>query len=181
MLTVPNVITLARLALLPLIVYSILVGRYDTAFYIFVAAAVGDLLDGLIARLFDQVSALGAVLDPVADKLTMIAVAIALASEGLLPLWLVMAILVRDIVILGGAIAYQFLIGPLEMAPTRLSKANTAVEFAVVALVMAQAANILGIPPALLQALFWAVLATVVASGVQYVWVWSGKARERRS
>lgn len=180
MLTVPNVITLLRLALLPLIVYLILVERYDAAFWVFVAAALGDLLDGLIARAFHQISALGAVLDPVADKVTMIAVTIALGSQGLLPLWLVMAVLARDLVILGGAIAYQFLVAPLEMAPTRLSKLNTFLEFGIVALVMAVAAALVPMPKSALAALFWLVLATVIASGAQYVWVWGRKARERR-
>ena len=175
MLTVPNVITFLRLGLVPLTGYLLWQGMYGVALVVFLTAAVSDLLDGIIARTFDQSSALGATLDPIADKLNMLVATIVLAWAGLLPLWLAVAIILRDLVIVGGAVAYRAAIGQVEIAPTRLSKLNTFIEFAVLLLVMANAAGWTDVERAL-PPLFVLVFATVVASGVQYVWVWGWKA-----
>src|SRR5687768_2828247 len=125
MVNVPNLITLVRLALVPVIAYLLWQGAYGIALIVFLGAAVSDFLDGVIARTFDQRSALGAALDPVADKLAMFVATVVLALQGLLPLWLAVAIVVRDIVIVAGVIAYRATVGPVEFAPTMLSKVNT--------------------------------------------------------
>jgi cardiolipin synthase len=93
----------------------------------------------------------------------------------LLPLWLAAAIVLRDIVIAGGAIAYRLLVGHVAMEPTWLSKINTALEFAALAGVLAHAATLID-GSAWLPALFAVVFVTVTASGAQYVWVWGRKA-----
>ena len=140
-------------------------------------AALSDLADGYIARRFAMVSRLGALLDPVADKLNMFVSTVLLAWQGLIPLWLAAAIVGRDIVIVGGAIAWRFARGALTIKPTYLSKVNTVLEFAVLVLVMAVAAGWIE-SGAWLDTMFVIVLATVVASGAQYVWLWGRAAIE---
>ena len=175
MLHVPNLITLLRLALVPVLAWLLLEERYAAALLVFTAAAVSDALDGLIARRYGIASTFGATLDPVADKLAMLVATVLLAWHGLLPLWLAVAIVVRDVVIVGGVIAYRVLIGRIEMAPTRLSKWNTTLEFAALLLAMAIAAG--WIPEGVwLGALFVVVGVTVVLSGAQYVWIGGHKA-----
>jgi cardiolipin synthase len=175
MLNVPNVITLVRLALVPVTAWLLWQGAYGMALIVFLSAAVSDFLDGIIARAFDQRSALGATLDPIADKLNMFVATVMLAWQGLLPLWLAIAIVLRDIVIVSGALAYRAAIGKVEIAPTMLSKVNTFIEFGVLLTVMASAAEWVD-ATRWLPAIFVLVFVTVVASGAQYVWVWGWKA-----
>ena len=173
-MTVPNVITLVRLALVPVLGYFLLAAEYGLALTVFLAAALSDLLDGFIARRFGLTSTLGATLDPIADKLAMFVATVLLAWQGLMPLWLAVAMVLRDVVIVGGVLAYRALIGEIEMKPTYLSKVNTSLEFAVLLVVMASAAG--WIDARGLPATFVVVFATVVASGIQYVWIGSRKA-----
>jgi len=174
-LNMPNLITLARLALVPLVAYFLLDGEHGLALMVFFVAAVTDLLDGWIARRFKLASALGAMLDPIADKLNMFVATVLLGWQGLLPMWLAIAIVLRDVVIVAGALAYRFTLGPIKIAPTTLSKVNTFIEFTVLLLVMASAARWIEVDR-WLPAAFVFVFATVLASGVQYVWVWGWKA-----
>src|SRR5438105_14409317 len=87
-MTIPNFITLIRLALVPVMGYFLLVGEYGVALIVFLAAAISDLLDGFIARTFDSTSRLGAALDPIADKLNMFVATLLLAISNLVPLCL---------------------------------------------------------------------------------------------
>lgn len=177
---VPNAITLFRLVLVPATAWLLLESRYSAALWAFVTAAVSDLVDGALARRYRLQSALGAWLDPTADKLIMLTVTVLLAAAGLLPLWLAVAVVARDVVIASGAMAYRYLVGHVEMAPTRLSKLNTALEFAVLALVLASAAGLLE-RGRWLDVLFVVLATTVALSGAQYVWTWGRKAAARRS
>ena len=180
-LNVPNIITLIRLGLVPAMAYYLLAEAYEIALPIFLVAALSDLADGYIARRFKLVSTFGATLDPIADKLSMLVATVLLAWQTLLPLWLAVAIVARDIVIVIGAILFLLARGRLEIAPTRLSKINTFIEFAVLLLVMAAAANWIE-TGAWMPTLFLIVFTTVVASGTQYVWRWGRKAViERRA
>ena len=124
-LNVPNIITLIRLGLVPAMAYYLIDEAYEIALPIFLVAALSDLADGYIARKFKLVSTLGATLDPIADKLSMLVATVLLAWQTLLPLWLAVAIVARDIVIVLGAILFLLARGRLEIAPTRLSKINT--------------------------------------------------------
>ncbi len=177
MFTLPNTITVARILLIPLVAFLLLDHDYRLAFAVFAAAAVGDWLDGFLARRLNQISQLGAVLDPVADKMTMMIVAILMAAQGLLPVWLAVVIVLRDAIIVAGAIAYRFVVGHIEMAPTRLSKANTFLEFGVLSLAMAHAGGLLDAEAWLLP-LFIALFSSVLVSGAHYVRVWRRKAIE---
>jgi cardiolipin synthase len=173
--SLPNFITIVRVLLIPVIVWLLMRRTYGPALAVFLAAAASDLADGAIARHYRIVSEFGARLDPVADKLTMLAATVPLAWQGWLPLWLAGAIVLRDVTIAAGAVAYRLMIGRVEMRPTALSKVNTALEFAVLAAVLAHVARFVD-ASAWLSPLFAIVFATVVLSGAQYVWVWGRKA-----
>ena len=168
---VPNAFTVVRVVLIPVIGALLVEQRYVAALWTLLASALSDLIDGQVARRFNARTRFGAIADPVADKLTMLTVTLVLAWQGLLPLWLAAAIVLRDVVIVGGAVAYHRLIGPVEMSPTWLSKLNTVLEFTVLAAVLADAAGFVEIGVQL-PVLFAMVFATVVASGAQYVWIW---------
>jgi cardiolipin synthase len=176
---IPNAITVVRGLLIPVIGGLLVEERYGEATWAFLASAISDLLDGQIARRYNARTRFGAIADPVADKLTMLTVTLVLAAFGLLPLWLAVAIVARDVVIVGGALMYQRLIGPIEMRPTWLSKLNTALEFAMLAAVMVDAARWVDLDAAL-PSLFALVAVTVAGSGLQYVWTWGRRALERR-
>jgi cardiolipin synthase len=105
----------------------------------------------------------------------MLAVTLALASQHLLPAWLAVAIVARDLLIVGGALAYHAVIGRVEMRPSLISKLNTVLEFVTLSAVLADAAGLLELS-ALLRPLFVLLLATNVASGAPYVWVWGRRA-----
>jgi cardiolipin synthase len=172
---VPNLITLVRGLLVPVIGWLLAEERYDEAFWTVAASAASDLVDGGFARRFDAQSRFGAIADPVADKLTMLAVVAGLTWQGLLPAWVAVAIVARDVIIVAGAIAYHRRVEPVAMTPTRLSKLNTVVEFVVLAAVLADAAGYID-ATRWLPVGFALVLLTVAASGLQYVWVWGRRA-----
>jgi cardiolipin synthase len=175
----PNLITGLRFLLIPVLVLLLLEERYATAFAVFIVSALSDLADGLIARHWNLRTRLGAIADPLADKLTMLAVTLALASQALIPAWLAVAIVVRDLVIMGGAIAFHFVVGRVDMAPSWLSKFNTVLEFSVLSALLADAARVIEVT-VLLPPLFVLVIATILGSGAHYVWVWGRKALEFR-
>jgi cardiolipin synthase (CMP-forming) len=179
MLELPNIITLVRIGLVPIMAYYLVIETYRIALPIFLIVALSDLADGYIARKFKLASRLGATLDPIADKLSMLVATLLLAWQALLPIWLAIAIVARDTVIVLGALAYRLMLGRVEIAPTRLSKLNTAIEFTVLLLVMAAAAGWFD-AGAWTAAVFMVVFATVIASGAQYVWLWGRKALSER-
>jgi cardiolipin synthase len=179
MLNVPNALTLLRLALIPAFAWLLLRHDYGLALPVFLVAALSDLADGWIARRYHLESRLGAALDPVADKLNMLVATLLLAADGLLPLWLAAAIVLRDIVIVAGALAWRAAFGHIDIRPLWLSKLNTALEFATLLLVMAAAAR--WIPGGgWLLALFLVTFLSVLLSGFQYVWVYGRKALAAR-
>ena len=177
---VPNLITLARIVLIPVMAYFLVREAYSIALPTFLVAALSDFADGYIARRFKLTSRFGAALDPVADKLNMLVATVLLAWQALMPIWLATAIVVRDIVIVLGALAYRMALGHLDIAPTRLSKVNTFIEFTVLLLVMAAAAGWVD-AGTWMPTVFLIVFATVVASGAQYLWLWGRKAIAERS
>ncbi len=177
----PNLISVIRILLIPPTLYAIHAGNYAVALALFFLAGFSDGVDGFLAKRFGWQSRLGALLDPSADKLLVIGVFLTLALNGLVPVWLAALVIVRDVVIIGGATAYNFLIRPVPGEPTRVSKLNTAVELLYVLSVLSHAA--LGWPPDItLLVLGAGVLVTAVVSGVDYVLSWSRRAlRERRT
>ena len=172
---IPNLITLMRILLVAPVAATLAEERYDWALALFAVAGASDGLDGFLARRFGWMSRLGALLDPLADKLLLITSFLVLGWLGALPLWLAAAVVLRDLVIVAGALAYRRVVGRLEMEPTPWSKFNTFIQIVYVLAVVAGLEW--GVVPAQwLAALGWLVLAAVVVSGVDYVVRWSVRA-----
>ena len=173
----PNTISILRILLILPILELVLRGMYDVALLLFLVAGFSDGLDGYLAVRFNWQSRLGALLDPVADKLLVAGMFITLAYIQLIPAWLAAVVITRDVVIVGGALAYNFLIGPVPGEPTQISKLNTALELIFLTLVLSNAAY--GWPDDIaLLVLGASILVTVVISGTDYVLSWSKRARE---
>lgn len=172
-MTIPNLITLGRLLLVPLVIYALLTGQHGLAFAGFLIAGVSDGVDGFIARHFNQRSELGAYLDPLADKLLLVSVFIVLGYLGLLPLWLVIAAVSRDGLIVIAVILSMLMGKPVEMRPLMVSKVNTAVQIALAALILAQQAFALE-TGRLDQLLIYGSGLLTVASAAAYLVTWLG-------
>src|SRR6056297_2441927 len=176
----PNLISVVRILLIPPTLYAIAVEAWTVALGLFFFAGFSDGLDGFLAKRFTWQSRLGALLDPAADKLLMAGVFLTLTVVGLVPVWLAAVVILRDVVIVSGALAYQFLVAPVPGEPTRLSKVNTAVELLYVLSVLGHAA--FSWPPDItLTVLGAGVLVTAVVSGIDYVLSWARRASERGS
>jgi cardiolipin synthase len=174
---IPNAISLVRIALVLPILMLILQGQHAWALGLFFFAGFSDGLDGYLAVRFNWQTRLGGLLDPVADKLLVAGLFITLAWVGLIPAWLATVVILRDVVIFGGAVAYNFLIEPVQGEPSRISKLNTALELMFLFFVLSEAG--FGWPePITLTVLGASILVTVVISGADYVWLWSRRARE---
>lgn len=167
-MTLPNLITLARLCAVPATVWLILQHRLDLAFCLFVGAGISDGVDGWLARVRNSRSALGALLDPVADKALLVSVYVTLAGIGVLPDWLAILVVFRDLLIVGGVLVLWVLGQPPAIRPLLVSKLNTALQIALAALALLLAGFELRAAP-LLNSLIWLVAATTFASGAAYV------------
>jgi cardiolipin synthase len=135
-MTLPNLITIARLILVPLVIVMIVNARWDEAFFLFVAAGVSDAIDGFIAKRFDMKSELGAYLDPLADKALIVSIYITLAIIGIIPVWLVIVVVSRDLMIVTAVILSWLMAKPVTIAPIVVSKLNTAAQLVFAALVL---------------------------------------------
>ncbi len=172
----PNAISLLRIVLVVPILMFILDGRFAWALALFFMAGFSDGVDGYLAKRFDWHTSLGALLDPIADKLLVAGTFITLTYTQHIPVWLAAAVILRDLIIVGGATAYNFIVKPVRGEPTKISKLNTALQLMFLLFVLSRAA--FGWPePISLTVLGASVLITVVVSGVDYVWSWSNRAR----
>jgi cardiolipin synthase len=176
----PNAISLFRIALVAPILVLIVDGRFDLALILFFVAGFSDGVDGYLAKRFNWHTRLGALLDPIADKLLVAGTFLILVYTGHVPLWLTAIVILRDVVILGGAAAYAVFVGPIEGEPTRISKLNTALELSFILFVLSRAAFGWPVEIAITVA-GAAVLVTVVISGIDYVWSWTRRARPHLS
>jgi cardiolipin synthase len=168
---IPNLITAARILLVYPVVYFMLERRFGLSLALFFLAGVSDGLDGFLAKHYHWQSRLGSYLDPLADKLLLVSSFLSLAWLGLLPVWLVVVVVLRDVVILAGAVAYYFLLRPFDGEPHWTSKLNTFLQLLfVVAVLFSQGVWVL--PGWLLLLLMLSVFATSVVSGAIYVAVW---------
>lgn len=173
----PNAISIMRIVLVAPIVMYILDGRFGLALLLFFVAGFSDGVDGFLAKRYDWHTRIGALLDPIADKLLVGGTFITLVLAGLVPGWLAVMIILRDVVIVGGATAYNFFIRPVEGEPTRISKLNTALQLLFLVFVLSRAG--FGWPdPIAITVIGASVVVTVVISGIDYVWCWARRARE---
>jgi cardiolipin synthase len=161
------VLSLLRLASVPFAAWLMAHGLEMAAFWLFVAAGLTDAVDGAIARLCDARTPLGAWLDPLADKALLVTTYVVLGARDILPLWLVVLVVLRDVLILAYAAVYM-LAGAFTASPILVSKINTAVQVALAALVLARAAYGWG-GETLVDAFVYAAAGTTVASGAAYL------------
>lgn len=171
----PNTLTLTRLVLaLPL---GVLILREEFAWALAVGAAAGvtDALDGYTARKLGYFSRFGAAMDPLADKFLVMITFLSLASISLIPWYVAIVIIARDLVIVAGALCYHWLIGPFDFGATLLSKFNMAVQISFCVLLLS-AQLVGGLPPQMLPYLNAVVLAVAIVSGADYVVSWSRRA-----
>lgn len=171
-MNLPNLISLARLLSAPIAVWLILSGEMAIAFWLFVAAGVSDAVDGFLATRFDARTNLGRYLDPVADKALLMGVYVALGSLTHLPGWLVILVVFRDILIIGGALLIRiFTEQAMRFEPLKISKVNTVMQIVLPGVVLARLG--LGLDDAgVTEALIYIVAATTFLSGGAYVGRW---------
>lgn len=171
----PNLLCVMRMLLAVPVVWALVNGYYGWTLGLFVVAAVSDGLDGFLAKHYGWTSELGKLLDPVADKLLLVSVIITLTLVGMVPLWLAVVVVARDLVIGIGAGVYKWLFGPVDGQPTAASKVNTFFQLTYVILVVASAAAPI-VPLTWVTALGATVFVTTVVSGVDYTATYIKKA-----
>lgn len=176
---IPNLLSLLRLGMTVPIAWLLLEQQYARALVWFALAGASDGLDGFLARRFAWVSRFGSIIDPLADKLLLVTSYVCLGIVGDLPLWLAMAVLGRDLLLVVGALVYRVMLGPLRVQPSLLGKLSTVMQ---IVLVLALLLG-LSIQPAFVVVhgpLVWVVLLLTLASGADYCRVWLGKFNSER-
>lgn len=172
MISVPNFISIARLLCVPVIVWLIVTDQMAAAFWLFVAAGVSDAVDGYIAKKFNASTDLGRYLDPLADKTLLVSVFVTLGLRDALPAWLVILVVFRDLLIIGGALLFHTLTDrPMRMQPVMISKVNTLLQIFLVGVVLAHLGLGFDDRGATLL-LVYAAAVTTVLSGAAYLVRW---------
>ncbi len=176
----PNLLCVLRMAMVVPIGWLIVHNDYRPAMVLFFVAGFTDLLDGFLARTFGWKTRLGGILDPIADKLLVATVFVTLTLAGAIPVWLLLVVLVRDGVIIGGSLVYQAFVAPFEAAPTGISKLTTLLQLSYLLLTLSSMA--LGIPDrAWLDPLAILVAVAAIVSGIVYVVIGVRLTRQARA
>jgi cardiolipin synthase len=136
-LSIPNIITLGRIILVPVIIWAIASNQMEIAFATFVIAGISDAVDGFLAKRFNMASELGALLDPLADKALLVSIYVALGIWGAMPRWIVILVVSRDFMIVAAVIVSWLFDKPVPMKPLMVSKLNTVAQVALAALILA--------------------------------------------
>ena len=162
-MSIPNLITLARILLVPVLVWAIIAGEMRLAFLLFLAAGISDAVDGFLAKRFGMATELGAYLDPLADKVLIVSIYVALGITGVLPAWLVILVVSRDIMIVG-AVLLSWLVGnPVAIKPVLVSKLNTAAQIVFATLTLASLALSVNAEPLLTVMMGLVVILTLLS------------------
>ena len=168
-INIPNILTVIRILLTPLFVIFLLKDLFHFALLVFAIAAITDGLDGLLARYFNQYTVLGAYLDPIADKLLLASAFVSLAVLKIIPPWLAVIVLSRDILIITGIALFSLSDIPIEINPSLVSKWTTVAQFLTILLTLLDQ-SISGIQ-VMKQSMFWITASLTIASGLHYVYV----------
>jgi cardiolipin synthase (CMP-forming) len=171
----PNLITAMRMALVWPVFWLISHAEFGLALFLAAIAGISDAVDGWLAKHFGWQSHLGGLMDPLADKLLLLAGFSSLTVIGVLPLWFLGLVIGRDVIIVCGAVAYHNLIGAFDAQPSLLSKLTTVVQIIFVLAELLRLAWVPALPG--LDALLFITAALTLASGLHYVGVWSLRAR----
>lgn len=169
--SIPNFITLGRIILVPVVFWLVVSGRPQAAFYMFLVAGISDAVDGYLAKRFGLATELGAYLDPLADKLLLVSLFVALGVLGELPSWIVIAVVSRDLLIVMAILLGWVINHPLPIRPFRISKINTAMQIGLVALVLADNGFDLGLAGLRGFAIWLTALLTLLSLGA-YLDAW---------
>jgi cardiolipin synthase len=170
--TIPNLITIGRLVLVPLIVWLLISGQSAAAFFVFILAGVSDAIDGFLARSFNLRSTLGSYLDPLADKALLVSIYISLAVLSEVPLWVVILVVSRDLFIIGAVVLSWMLDQPMEMRPLIISKLNTVVQIVLAAVVLGDLALGAGLGTLRMVLVYLVGILTIASAAVYLVdWV----------
>ena len=137
-MSIPNLITLGRIILVPIVVWAITSGEMRVAFFLFLAAGISDAVDGFLAKRFHMASELGALIDPLADKALIVSIYVALGIAAALPISLVILVVSRDIMIIAGFMLSWLVGKPMPVRPLPVSKLNTVVQILLASLVLAE-------------------------------------------
>ena len=176
---IPNMITVFRFLLVPPMVLLLLNHQTGAALIVFSVAGFSDALDGFLAKRYGWTSRMGALMDPLADKLLLVASFVTLGWLGWIPLWLVVLVILRDLVIVIGAMIYHWCVETIDTAyPTLVSKLNTLAQILLVLAVMFSH-SVQALPFLWIDVLLYSVLATTIWSGLDYVWIWGRRAWSR--
>ena len=176
---IPNLISVLRILMVAPTVYYLLNEFYFVALTLFFIAGLSDGVDGFLARYFKWQSRLGAILDPIGDKLLLVSCYLALGWLGHIPVMLVVLILFRDVIIVAGAIFYHLYIEEVHIKPVMISKLNTLLQIMLVVLVLFGFSNIIFselVTQLVIDIFIWLVYATTIASGAVYIWLWGRRA-----
>ena len=169
---IPNLITLMRiLAIMPLL-WALWQDNYRLALGILLLAGLSDALDGFLARRYGWITPLGAVLDPLADKLFIVSIMLLFGARGFLPLWLVAIVFARDLIIVSGALLYRRIVGNLKMRPLLISKLNTALQILLLLAVLLHV-SVYPLPDLFHAILIGLVAVSTISSGAAYVFMWA--------
>lgn len=170
-MNLPNLISLARLLSVPLEVYLILKAQYELAFWLFVIAGLSDAVDGWIAKGLKQTSGLGSYLDPLADKALLVSVFLTLGHQNQIPAWLVILVVFRDVLIVGGVVLQFAFSRDVRIKPSVTSKVNTAAQIIFAAMVLATLGVVEGLSR-IVDGFGYVVAVTTVLSGAGYIVSW---------
>ncbi len=175
---IPNLICLARIVLVIPIIRSLWQEQFLLSLLLIIIAGLSDILDGYLAKKNNWRSYLGAVLDPVADKILLVSLFLTLQSMGLISLWLTLTVITRDLMIVFGLSLYRYFVGVPQPKPTRISKFNTLLQLAFIILVIL--AQGIQFPFAILSMVCGSlVFVTSILSGLDYWIIWSIKAKKK--
>ncbi len=170
MISIPNILTFSRLVLTPLFLIFVFYGKLRWAFIVFLISGLTDVVDGFLARRLKRETSLGAILDPVADKVLLNSSYVALSIHNLIPKWLTISFLFRDAIIVLGFLILTLLGRAVKPRPTYLGKANTFMSVVVVLSVLS--GRLWGVAGyGFMQFLFYANLTTIILSGAQYTYM----------
>ena len=167
-LTVPNQLTLLRMVVLPFVLISMIYGQHTASLWLFVAAAVTDVIDGVVARRFNQKTRLGQYLDPIADKLLLSSCFVAQSVNGAIPWWVTILVLLRDVMIIAIVLVVVLTTSVRSFPPSLLGKANTVVQFTALLTVLLNNVIQAGWLQGVITALVAMTAVTTVFSAVHY-------------
>jgi cardiolipin synthase len=166
-MTIPNLITAFRIILAPVFVIYLINDRLNSALVVFLICMISDGIDGMVARLFNQKTRLGAYLDPLADKILLVTAFVLLAARGYLPSWLTVTAIARDVMILLGVLVLHLNRLEIKIRPSAVSKINTCLQFITLFMVLLKGYVLL--PSVVYDALYYITAAFTIISGLHYM------------